>query len=128
LQTSICVPGKLEFLKPTKRTKLIGKHIFQLSKFFVTSVLLQALDIYTDIKTAQTFFNQNHIQWGLCTLFFVILPFIGHLIIYIYGFFTIMIKKREGVIRRTTMKLRLMMHWRKSRQLIWQFPPFNVIR
>ena len=101
-------------MKPKKRTKNIYRHIFQLSKFLSSSVLLQSLDVYTDVTTAISFLKQNHLHWAIATLFFVYLPFIANIATYLYGFISIFIEMWQDKISRQVWKVFLA--WRNVRK------------
>ena len=116
-------------MKPKKRTKNIYRHIFQLSKFLSSSVLLQSLDVYTDVTTAISFLKQNHLHWAIATLFFVYLPFIANIATYLYGFISIFIEMWQDKISRQVWKVKMNLHYKDgATDLVWHLPPFPIVR
>ena len=107
--------------------KAIGLHLILLAKFLVLSIILSSLDVYTDIRTAETFFKHNHIYWGMSTMLFVFLPFIGQLFVYVFILLKIILKRQDAE-RCPTKSMKLRLHLDKSVDLFWHVPPFSLIR
>ncbi len=96
------------------------KHVLTLLKFFSFNVLLPGLDIYTDIQTATDYFRRNHLYWCFCTTLFIFLPLLGKILIFTCQFFFYSLKSSKEK------KLKDLIN--KSSNLIWEFPPFMVLR
>ena len=65
-----------------KQPKII--HFFHIFNFFLFNVFLLGFDIYSDIATADNFIRRGHTYWGSCTAFFICLPFLARLLMFIY--------------------------------------------
>jgi hypothetical protein len=97
--------------------------------FATFNVALPLSDFITDILTSQAFFQRGHFYWGLCTLSFVFLPFVGRLAIGVTRIFNCFLSKSSPGDKQYPTK---MIHFKvlcgEVPELIWHFPPLNIVR
>jgi hypothetical protein len=106
----------------------ITKHVGLLLMFATFNIFLPLADFVTDILTAQSFFQSDHFYWGGCTLFFVILPFLGRLLVFIFSIAKCFFGKLESNIYPNKMTEFQDLCSRGFPELIWHFPPLIVLR
>ena len=101
------------------------QHAWILAKFFGFHVLISSLDFSTDIIQAAALFNEGHTNWGLSTLAFVFLPFVGRLLMLLYKLSKIAWKEKESEFPSKWFHVK----WFAKRSLIlWHLPPLIIIR
>ena len=114
----------------------ITKHRGLLLKFFIFNIFVPLTDFGTDIWAAQSFFQKGDFYWSSCTLLFVFLPFLGRLSIFFatslkYLVSSLTLNAKEDVYdkekyRNKMTKLKILCS--RSPELIWHFPPLNILR
>ena len=103
----------------------ITNHCLLIIKFIAFNIILPSWDIYTDVITAFTFFKQNHIYWGSCTLVFVFLPFVGRLLMFTFSLGQIIIKKK---VPEHASKWHHIKKFIKKSDILWHIPPLVILR
>ena len=102
------------------------RHVGLLMMFSVFNVVVPLSDFITDILTAQSFFQQGHFYWGICTMLFVFLPFLGRLLVFLLKIVIFRIKRNGDDYPNKMTEFKALCHG--SPELIWHFPPLIIIR
>ena len=103
----------------------ITNHCLLIIKFIAFNIILPSWDIYTDVITAFTFFKQNHIYWGSCTLVFVFLPFVGRLLMFTFSLVQIIIKKK---VPEHASKWHHIKKFIKKSDILWHITHLVILR
>ncbi len=98
----------------------LRSHIGILTIFFFFNVLLLTADIGTDIATAVSFFNDDHIWWSIFTLVPIFAPWIVRICIDVSNLLKIHLEK--NIPRYEFQEQEVL------RNLIWQFPLLHPIK
>jgi len=101
------------------------------SSDFVSDILTSHRHIVTSshrhILTSQTFFARKHYYWGFCTLFFVFLPLLGKLLMFISTIVMCFLRKVDTRYYSNKMtKFKVLC--KGSPELIWHIPPLIIVR
>jgi hypothetical protein len=99
--------------------------------FFLFKFVLQTLDMVTDVVTAIDFFNNNHFNWGCCTIGLVFLPLGARIIQIIIRWATCYkITKTSAFPFFGSIKneARLKILSQEMPNYLWNFPLFQPIR
>jgi hypothetical protein len=94
------------------------------SKVFAFLSVLPGMDIYTDVKTGESFITHGHFYWGFCTMLFVFLPFLERLAI-IQCFVKEVDINIENLPNKT---IRFKVLWSVFSELFWHLQHVSIVR
>jgi hypothetical protein len=87
------------------------------------------MDIYTDVKTGESFLMRSHFYWGFCTMLFGFLPFLARLAMFFFNIIQCFVKEVDINIENFPSKTtRFKVFWSEFSELLWHLQPISIVR